>query len=101
MDCLYLVGNSRSESTWKALGGRVYSITEAAHPFLRPPARHRGRSRGGRGGKEKEKLLTLGELKMLMLACSASFAFCLLFPSPDHFWPMRQLSFPVRFPELS
>lgn len=43
VDCLYLVGDSRRKSTWKALGGRAYNITEAAHPLLRPPARDRGR----------------------------------------------------------
>lgn len=96
--CLYLVADSRSGSTWKALGGRIYNITEAAHPLLKPPARDRGR----RGEKrKKEKLLTLGEFKMPVLACSASFAFCLLFLSPSHFLPMRKLSFPVRFPQLS
>lgn len=43
MDCFYLVGDSRSEDTWKGFSGRVYNITETLHHLLRLPATDRGK----------------------------------------------------------
>lgn len=59
MDCFYLVGDSRSEDTWKAFRGRVYNITKTLNHLLRPPATDRGR----KGKKKRKKKLTLKRIQ--------------------------------------
>jgi len=39
VNCLYLVGSSKSKSRWNALDRRIYNITDTTHSLLRPPVR--------------------------------------------------------------
>lgn len=87
MDCFYLVGDSRSEDTWKAFSGRVYNITKTLQRLLRPPATDRGR----RGKKKKrKKKLTIKRIQDVSACLQCLLCPLLTIPLPRPFLAYKE-----------